>query len=280
MINIKDKYKEDYTIKKWLIILVIVLILIFLFFMLLMGYAKLKESTTLDSINDNVTLVISFIGVIATFIVVGNFSQVSAMRDDVRDTKNSMRQENADFKKDILSQIEELQRMPEEIESLKEKNGQIDEIKGTCKKNFDDISAIKEKKDYTPQLIDLLVNIATNKELVDLMKAMYPLKDSYPVHITGEGEGQIHTAIVAFSNSNLVFKDAETRLELNNVDKVSSRPYTASLGRYIAQIDEIRKNTIDNNPNFSKDQVEDISSDIEGLDNKNGAQNNDNNDME
>ena len=48
--------------------------LVFLFFILLMGHAKLKESTTLDSINDNVTLVISFIGVIATFIVVGNFS--------------------------------------------------------------------------------------------------------------------------------------------------------------------------------------------------------------
>lgn len=77
-----------------------------------MGHAKLKESTTLDSINDNVTLVISFIGVIATFIVVGNFSQVSAMRDDVRDTKNSIRQESADFKDEILSKIKELKRMP------------------------------------------------------------------------------------------------------------------------------------------------------------------------
>jgi hypothetical protein len=275
MKNLKDKYKEDYTIKKWITILVAVLVLVFLFFMLLMGSAKLKESTTLGSINDNITLIISFIGVIATFIVVGNFSQVSAMRDDVRDTKNSMRQENADFKHEILSQIKELQRMPKEIESLKEKNNQIDEIKSTCRQNSDDISTIKEKEDYTPRLVDLLINIATNEELVVLMRAIFPLKDSYDIHITGEEEGEIHTAIVAFCNDNLVFKDAETRVELHNIDRVSAAMYTTSLGRYIALIEKIRKNTTDNNPNFFKDQAENITPDIEGLDNEQDAQKND-----
>lgn len=274
----KNKYDEDYTIKKWIAILVIILVLVFLFFILLMGYGKLMNTDSLNSINDNVTLIISFIGVIATFIVVGNFSQVSAMRDDVRDTKNSMRQENEDFKDGILSQIDELQKMPREIESLKEKNNQIDEIKSTCRQNSDDISVIKEKKDYTPQLADLLISIATNKELVALMEEIFPLKESYSIHIAGEGEEQIHTAIVVFSNNNLVFKDAETQVEFNNVDRVSAAIYTKKIGSLIALINEIRKNTIDNNPNFSKGQAENIAPDIEGLDNEQDMPNN-NNDM-
>ncbi len=274
MINIKDKYKEDYTIKKWLIILVIVLILIFLFFMLLMGYAKLKESTTLDSINDNVTLVISFIGVIATFIVVGNFSQVSAMRDDVRDTKNSMRQENADFKKDILSQIEELQRMPEEIKSLKNKSDLIERISEISKQNSNDIVAIKERRDYTSKLLGLIIRIASDANLVTLIKLFTPLKDTYPIHIAGEGQDIMHAAIVQFKDDNIVFINADTQLEINNIDKVSTCQYTAQYGRDIALINEIRKNTIDNNPNFSKTPAEDISQDIEGLDNEQDAPNN------
>lgn len=100
---------------------------------------------------------------------------------------------------------------------MKEKSNQIDEIKSTCRQNSDDISAIKEKKDYTPQLIDLLINIATNKELVALIGEIFSLKDSYSIHITGEGEGQIHTAIVAFSNNNLVFKDTETKCKYVDV---------------------------------------------------------------
>jgi hypothetical protein len=276
MKDLKDKYEEDYTVKKWIAILVAVLVLVFLFFIFLMGYSKHEGNSTLGDINDNVSLVISFIGVIATFIVVGNFSQVSAMRDDVREAKNSMKQDNADFKDEILSQIEELKEIPKEIEFLKENNHQIDEIKRTCQQNFDDILYLKEKKDYTPQLVNLLIKIATNKELVALMEVFFPRQNTYPIHVAGEGADQIHIAIVAFRNSNLVFKDEETNLEYTNVDKVSSRSYTASIGKYIALIDEICKNTIDNNPNFSKGQDENIAPDIEGFDNEQDVPNNDN----
>lgn len=276
----KNKYEEDLTIKKWIAILVVVLVLVFIFFMLLMGHGKLIDNATPNSINDNLTLIISFIGVIATFIVVGNFSQVSTMRDDVRDTKNSMRQENADFKKDILSQIEELQRIPEEIKSLKNKSDLIERIYEISKQNSNDIVAIKEKRDYTSQLLELIIRIASDKDLVDLIKQFNPLKDTYPIHIAGEEPGIMHTAIAQFKNDNIVFVNADTQMELNNIDQVSTCQYSAQYGRYIALINEIRKNTIDNNPYFSKDQAEDISPDIEGLDNENGAQNNDNNDME
>ena len=269
----KNKYEEDYTIKKWIAILVVVLVLVFLFFILLMGYAKLKESTTLDNINGNVTLVISFIGVIATFIVVGNFSQVSAMRDDVRETKNSMKQENADFKDKILAQIEELQTIPEEIKSLKLKNELIDKIQAVSKENSSDIAVIKGKKDYTSQLIMLLIKIATDKELVDLLRIFFPLQNTYSIHIVGENPEIEHNARVTFSNGSMVFTDSETQREFNNIDRVSSFPYKDH-GKYIALIEEILSNTIDNNPNFYKDIMEDISTDIEGVDNEQDAPNN------
>lgn len=57
--------------------------------------------------NDNMTIVLSFVGIIATFIVVGNYTQVSSIRDDMLDKIQTAKDE---ANKNLSNKVDDLKK--------------------------------------------------------------------------------------------------------------------------------------------------------------------------
>lgn len=263
--HMRNKYEDDYVIKKWITILIVVLVVVFLFFILLMGHGKLIKSDTINSINDNVTLIISFIGIIATFIVVGNFSQTNAIREDLREKIHGFKLENDDFKREITLKIEEQE---ESINTIITSINQ-ETINNTenIKKTFADIEVLKDKKDYSQQLLTLIIKLSTNKDLANLVNKLYPFKDTYKVHIISEASRRTHTVYIRFENGDTKFLDSADQIELNNVNTINSIPYKNEYGKYLALIENIRKNLSTNDPIFMKESNTIEQQDLHGEEN-------------
>lgn len=65
--------------------IVLAIIIVSICVMGVMGALSVLHVLPTPLTNDNMTLVLSFVGIIATFIVVGNYTQVSSIRDDMLD---------------------------------------------------------------------------------------------------------------------------------------------------------------------------------------------------
>ena len=127
------KSNEKYFIGKVVTIIVVTLFVIW-FVSFVLGSCKFHEQIG-DPNNLNLTILLSFIGILATFVVIGNYAQVSDIR---RSTEQDLDKKKNDI--DALnSQVCQLKKEVEELSAkLAELNGNIPEIESVIKERSEE----------------------------------------------------------------------------------------------------------------------------------------------
>lgn len=183
-------------------------------------------------------IVISFIGILATFVVIGNYSQVSHIID-----------ENRRYQDAIRKQIEKLE--DDWKEKMKDTNNEIQELKclvknddGTSK--IDEILKLKEKFDFSSVEKRMMLNYQNSLEYINrleytsLIEAMlYLIQGEQRVlvsniindikdkkyHVKQVGHADIiRNVTIVWNGSRLIFINAEGHF-IENIEKVSNKNY-------------------------------------------------------
>lgn len=184
------------------------------------------------------SIIISFVGILATFVVIGNYSQVSHVID-----------ENRRYQDEIRKLIEKLE--DDWKEKTNDTNNKIQELKclvknddGTSK--IDEILKLNEKFDFSAVEKRMMLNYQSNlvninrREYTSLIEAMlYLIQGEQRVLISNiinnikdkkyivkqEGNADvIKDVTVAWNGRRLIFSNLEGRY-LENIEKVSNKNY-------------------------------------------------------
>lgn len=183
------------------------------------------------------SIIISFVGILATFVVIGNYSQVSHVID-----------ENRRYQDEIRKLIEKLEN--DWKEKANDTNNKIQELKclvknddGTSK--IDEILKLNEKFDFSAVEKRMMLNYQSNlvninrREYTSLIEAMlYLIQGEQRVLISNiinkkdkkyivkqEGNADvIKDVTVAWNGRRLIFSNLEGRY-LENIEKVSNKNY-------------------------------------------------------
>lgn len=189
-----------------------------------------------NAMGDN--LVISFIGILATFVVIGNYSQVSHIID-----------ENKRYQDEIKKLIEKLE--DDWKEKTNDTNNKIQDLKclvknddGTSK--IDEILKLKEKFDFSAVEKQMMLNYQKNleninrTEYIGLIEAMLYLiqgeqrvlisnvvnniKDKKYIVKQKDNADVIRNVTIMWNGRKLLFRNAEGHF-MENIEKVSNKNY-------------------------------------------------------
>ena len=117
----------------------------------------------------NISLVLAFIGVIATFIVIGNYSQTNTIREDVKERLNEAKQQQTNFK------IETNEKITSQTENTKQEyQREIKNVKDALSERIDQLDTLKEENlKQTNQLEDKTNGISENIKLTKKIVLLY-----------------------------------------------------------------------------------------------------------
>lgn len=165
--------------------------------------------------DDNLTIVLSFVGVIATFIVVGNYAQVSGIRDDMsqkmEEYKKTEKESRDTLKSYLLEEIKKAKEIDSEervrlrAELTTNFQRKLEEVCQECsethvkplKEELDDVnqrvisqsetslqyfsSQTKDISFYIRSIVEIMVNTALNEKLVQIAVKVVDANSDYKI---------------------------------------------------------------------------------------------------
>lgn len=224
--DVKEKYRMKRVLTRTLQ-LGLVILCVFIIVALIPNVKENGES-----------IIISFVGILATFVVIGNYSQVSHVIDENRRYQDEIRK--------LIDKLED-----DWKEKANDTNNKIQELKclvknddGTSK--IDEILKLNEKFDFSAVEKRMMLNYQSNlvninrREYTSLIEAMlYLIQGEQRVLISNiinnikdkkyivkqEGNADvIKDVTVAWNGRRLIFSNLEGRY-LENIEKVSNKNY-------------------------------------------------------
>ena len=202
------------------------------------------------------SLILVFVGIIATFIVVGNAQQVREIRNDMHEELRVRKQEVYDHISDVQAEINEkydgleqkissvstnlnelksrlsqdkqkidvtITTIHNDIEQLKDQTSSIKIHNDEIENKIHDIENLSNSMSQSMQdMLHGMLNLLQNDTSKLVLILLYSDKIFYNVQLSS---GETKQAIRIYENDQLRFVEANTRSELNNIKKIEDLKY-------------------------------------------------------
>lgn len=220
-----ESLKEKYRIKKVVIHTLQIALAIFCVGIIL---ALIPDVHTSED-----SLIITFIGILATFIVIGNYSQVSHIIDENKSYQDKTEQRiealndtHEEFVKDVTTKVSDLRIKVEHVETLSKKIENLDfsnvekQMVLNYQKNIEEIN-----RNRFINIIDILVYLTQGEQRVLISNIFNNTKNQkYSVKRRGGKNTLIKNVTASWENEEVVFRDENNEI-IENVEKVSNKVY-------------------------------------------------------
>lgn len=219
-----ESLKEKYRMKKVVIHTLQIALAIFFVGIIL---ALISDVHTSED-----SLIITFIGILATFVVIGNYSQVSHIidenknyQDKITQRLNAIDEKNKNSAKKIDDDISKLTVRVERLEISSKKLDQLDmsnidkQMVLNYQKNIEEIN----RNEYI-NIIDALIYLVQGEQRVLISNIIGKIEDKrYSVNRGGENV-LVKNVTASWENEEVVFRDENNEI-IENVEKVSNKVY-------------------------------------------------------
>lgn len=220
-----ESLKEKYRMKKVVIHTLQIALAIFFVGIIL---ALIPDVHTSED-----SLIITFIGILATFVVIGNYSQVSHIidenknyQDKITQRLNAIDEKNKNSAKKIDDDISKLTVRVEWLEISSKKLDKLEtsnvekQMMLNYQKNIEEIN----RNEYV-NIIDTLVYLSQGEQRVLISNIFNNAKDQkYSVKKGGDEKILIKNVTASWENEEVVFRDENNEI-IENVEKVSNKVY-------------------------------------------------------
>lgn len=220
-----ESLKEKYRMKKVVIHTLQIALAIFFVGIIL---ALIPDVHTSED-----SLIITFIGILATFVVIGNYSQVSHIidenknyQDKITQRLNAIDEKNKNSAKKIDDDISKLTVRVDRLEISSKKLDKLEtsnvekQMMLNYQKNIEEIN----RNEYV-NIIDTLVYLSQGEQRVLISNIFNNAKDQkYSVKKGGDEKILIKNVTASWENEEVVFRDENNEI-IENVEKVSNKVY-------------------------------------------------------
>ena len=221
-----ESLKEKYRIKKVVIHTLQIALAIFCVGIIL---ALIPDVHTSED-----SLIITFIGILATFVVIGNYSQVSHIIDENKSYQDKTEQRiealndtHEEFVKDVTTKVSYLRIKVEHVETLSKKIENLDfsnvekQMVLNYQKNIEEIN----RNEYI-NMIDALIYLVQGEQRVLISNIIGKAEDKKYSVKRREENVLIKNVTASWENEEVVFRDENNEI-IENVTKVSNKVYDA-----------------------------------------------------
>ena len=180
------------------------------------------------------SLIITFIGILATFVVIGNYSQVSHIIDENKSYQDKTEQRiealndtHEEFVKDVTTKVSYLRIKVEHVETLSKKIENLDfsnvekQMVLNYQKNIEEIN----RNEYI-NMIDALIYLVQGEQRVLISNIIGKAEDKKYSVKRREENVLIKNVTASWENEEVVFRDENNEI-IENVTKVSNKVYDA-----------------------------------------------------
>lgn len=219
-----ESLKEKYRIKKVVIHTLQIALAIFCVGIIL---ALIPDVHTSED-----SLIITFIGILATFVVIGNYSQVSHIIDENKSYQDKTEQRiealndtHEEFVKDVTTKVSYLRIKVEHVETLAKKIENLDfsnvekQMVLNYQKNIEEIN----RNEYI-NMIDALIYLVQGEQRVLISNIIGKAEDKKYSVKRREENVLIKNVTASWENEEVVFRDENNEI-IENVEKVSNKVY-------------------------------------------------------
>lgn len=219
-----ESLKEKYRIKKVVIHTLQIALAIFCVGIIL---ALIPDVHTSED-----SLIITFIGILATFVVIGNYSQVSHIIDENKSYQDKTEQRiealndtHEEFVKDVTTKVSYLRIKVERVETLSKKIENLDfsnvekQMVLNYQKNIEEIN----RNEYI-NMIDALIYLVQGEQRVLISNIIGKAEDKKYSVKRREENVLIKNVTASWENEEVVFRDENNKI-IENVEKVSNKVY-------------------------------------------------------
>lgn len=219
-----ESLKEKYRIKKVVIHTLQIALAIFCVGIIL---ALIPDVHTSED-----SLIITFIGILATFVVIGNYSQVSHIIDENKSYQDKTEQRiealndtHEEFVKDVTTKVSYLRIKVEHVETLSKKIENLDfsnvekQMVLNYQKNIEEIN----RNEYI-NMIDALIYLVQGEQRVLISNIIGKAEDKKYSVKRREENVLIKNVTASWENEEVVFRDENNEI-IENVEKVSNKVY-------------------------------------------------------
>ena len=178
------------------------------------------------------SLIITFIGILATFVVIGNYSQVSHIIDENKSYQDKTEQRiealndtHEEFVKDVTTKVSYLRIKVEHVETLSKKIENLDfsnvekQMVLNYQKNIEEIN----RNEYI-NMIDALIYLVQGEQRVLISNIIGKAEDKKYSVKRREENVLIKNVTASWENEEVVFRDENNEI-IENVEKVSNKVY-------------------------------------------------------
>lgn len=181
----------------------------------------LKLANTTSGISDNGSLVISFIGVLATFIVIGNFAQTSRIEE-------SLKEENSKLKERIRGCEQNIKTLNQTTKDIGKNASAIDEQKTRIDKLIQELHSTSpslNKKDLARLLKLFIGKEGDIRKYMHLYAKFLNPESKYLVEFANNEKRQITLRYIAESGELVFLDDVFKKVPHDNIRNVSGVSY-------------------------------------------------------
>lgn len=221
-----ESLKEKYRIKKVVIHTLQIALAIFCVGIIL---ALIPDVHTSED-----SLIITFIGILATFVVIGNYSQVSHIIDENKSYQDKTEQRiealndtHEEFVKDVTTKVSYLRIKVEHVETLSKKIENLDfsnvekQMVLNYQKNIEEIN----RNEYL-NMIDALIYLVQGEQRVLISNIIGKAEDKKYSVKRREENVLIKNVTASWEDGEVVFRGEKNEI-IENVTKVSNKVYDA-----------------------------------------------------
>lgn len=219
-----ENLKEKYRIKKVVIHTLQIALAIFCVGIIL---ALIPDVHTSED-----SLIITFIGILATFVVIGNYSQVSHIIDENKSYQDKTEQRiealndtHEEFVKVVTTKVSDLRIKVEHVETLSKKIENLDfsnvekQMVLNYQKNIEEIN-----RNEHINMIDALIYLVQGEQRVLISNIIGKAEDKKYSVKRREENVLIKNVTASWENEEVVFRDENNEI-IENVEKVSNKVY-------------------------------------------------------
>jgi len=219
-----ESLKEKYRIKKVVIHTLQIALAIFCVGIIL---ALIPDVHTSED-----SLIITFIGILATFVVIGNYSQVTHIIDENKSYQDKTEQRiealndtHEEFVKVVTTKVSDLRIKVEHVETLSKKIENLDfstvekQMVLNYQKNIEEIN----RNEYI-NMIDALIYLVQGEQRVLISNIIGKAEDKKYSVKRREENVLIKNVTASWENEEVVFRDENNEI-IENVEKVSNKVY-------------------------------------------------------